>query len=130
MILVLAAVLVTIYLVFRLLKRLSSGTKRPSTGSMHLMDTLTLATNRSLHIVEVGQQLFIIGVGEHGVSLVAEIDEQETIDEIRLKSSVERDHVGPNFGELVGNLFQKRDASAKIDPFQFLRRSRERLKQL
>ena len=130
MILVLAAVLGAIYLIFLLLRRFSGGTKRPSTGSMRLMDTLSLASNRSLHIVEIGQQLFVVGVGEHGVSLVAEIEEQETIDEIRLKSSVEREHVGPNFAELIGGLFQKRESSGRSDPFQFLRQSRERLKRL
>jgi flagellar protein FliO/FliZ len=105
MLLVLAAVIGTIYGVFYLLKRASSGKFAP-TSFVRIVGTQGLPGNRYLHLVEVGNQIFLIGSGENAVTLVSEITNQETRDEIRLSASQYSAQEKRSFSELLSGMFQ------------------------
>ena len=59
--------------------RQSRGARRPSVGKTGLMQvaSLPLGTNRSVTLVRVGDELHLLGVGEHGVTGIRAFSEDE-----------------------------------------------------
>jgi flagellar protein FliO/FliZ len=86
MLLILAAVVGVIYLLFHLLKR---GFRRqlPQNDLIRVLGNRSLSGNRALHLVAMGRSVYLVGAAEGGISLIAEIKDQETLDQIRLESS-------------------------------------------
>jgi len=104
---------------------------------INLLSTRALQANRSLHLVEVGKQIFLVGSSESGVALVAEIHDKESIDEIRIKVAERGTLVGRRggFREVFAGMFTRSGAGVPlgapaIDPFGFIRQQRERLKKM
>lgn len=86
MVLVLGGVIAAIYGVFFLLKRVSNPRTQPD-SLINVLSTQNLQGNRSLHLVEVGNEIFLIGSADGGVQLVSKIEENETLDAIHLYRS-------------------------------------------
>ena len=136
MIIILAAVVGVIYLIFFLLKR-SANPKMQNNELMRVLSTQTIANNRSLHLVEVGRQIFLIGAGDNSVNLVSEITDKESIDEIRLRMSEQTVGEKRRFKDVLSGLFgQNGMKQEKIYPMkmdestQYIKQQRERLKNL
>ncbi|MFO7731139.1 MAG: flagellar biosynthetic protein FliO [Spirochaetia bacterium] len=86
MVLVLGGVIAAIYGVFFLLKRVGNPRAQPD-SLINVLSTQNLQGNRSLHLVEVGNEVFLVGSAEGGVQLVSRIEESETLDAIHLYRS-------------------------------------------
>jgi flagellar protein FliO/FliZ len=136
MIIILAAVVGVIYLIFFLLKR-TANPKMQNNELMRVLSTQTIANNRSLHLVEVGRQIFLIGVGDNSVNLVSEITDKESIDELRLRISEQTSGEKRRFKDVLSGLFgqtgmkQEKIYPMKMDEStQFIKQQRERLKNL
>lgn len=136
MIIILAAVVGVIYLIFFLLKR-SANPKMQNNELMRVLATQTIANNRSLHLVEVGRQIFLIGAGDNSVNLVSEITDKESIDEIRLRMSEQTVGEKRRFKDVLSGIFgQNGMKQEKIYPMkmdestQYIKQQRERLKNL
>ena len=135
MLLILALVIAGIYLLFYFLKR-AGGPRQQENQVIGLLSTKALAANRSLHLVEVGKQMFLVGSSESGVALVAEIRDKESMDEIRIKAAERGTLIGKrNFREVFSGMFVRGGSGAPlgapaIDPFGFIRQQRERLKKM
>lgn len=86
MVLVLALVAAAIYGVVFFLKRLS---RPPQQRDPHLriLAGAHLGSNRFVHVVSVGSRAWLVGDGENGVSLIAELEEQELIHAMLLEDS-------------------------------------------
>ena len=132
MLLVLAAVVGAIYVILRLLKR---GSRRLSgdDGLIRVIGSRALSGGRSLHLVQVGTNLFLIGSSEGGVSLVSQIADKESVDSILLAAG-EQEGPRKGFAELLADFFSSRkggggpaDAAGSIN---FVRRQKERLRRL
>lgn len=55
--------------------RFLSGRVRERRGRyMKLVESLPLGAQRGLHLVQVGERLFLVGGSERGISLLAEVD--------------------------------------------------------
>ena len=87
MILILACVIVVIYLLFWLIRRGTGQAGRRRTTSSRVLGSRGLAGNRSLHLVEVGSSVYLVGSSDGGVELIAEITEKESLDAVRLKAA-------------------------------------------
>lgn len=152
MVLILGFVVALIYGLFYLLKR-SAGGRVNEASSMRVLGNLQLPGNRTIHLVEAGRQIFLVGGGEHSINLIAEITDQESLDDIRLKYQTATPGVRRNFSDLLSNVLtaagfsthQKNLSSTPADPgagppgpeiggiaepTQFLRKQRDRLKRL
>ncbi len=105
MLLILAVVVGVIYLIFFLLKR---GFKRqlPENDLIQVVGSRTLAGNRSIHLVELGKSLFLLGSADGGVSLISEIRDQETLDILRLERSQTKAWAPLRFGKLLQGLLK------------------------
>ncbi len=127
---VLALVIGVIYLLVYFLRRFSPLAENRE-EQIGLLATRHLKKDSSLHLVEVGNQVFLIGSGTNNVSLISEITDQETIDKIRLDASVETGSSGSSFRNIFRKSFSAPAGTDLKDKSpDFLRAQRDRLKNL
>jgi flagellar protein FliO/FliZ len=130
MILVLAAVLGVIYLLFWLLRR-GAGKKIQENGLIRILGSRGLSGSRSLHLVEVGSSVYLVGSSDGGVELIAEITDKESLDSLRLKAAEQAPGGRRTFAQALGEIFRPAGKPFSIgDGLGFLRGQRERLKKL
>lgn len=125
MVVVLAAVVGAIYLLFHFLKKANRG-RFAESDVFRVVGAKQLPGGRLLYLVEVGNQVFLLGSGDRSVHLVSEITDQESVDMIRLRG--ETLAAGrKSFSELLGGVFK---SGGEASPLGFLQRQRGRLKNL
>jgi flagellar protein FliO/FliZ len=74
----LAVVLGVIYGLHWVLKRVKSAKDETSSGdALEIIATLSLGTNRALHLVRAGGEFVMIGSGEHGVTPIRRYSQDE-----------------------------------------------------
>jgi flagellar protein FliO/FliZ len=86
MVLVLALVVGLIYGVFHFIKK-AGGPRDSGMRFIRVLETRPLAGNRHLHLVEIGNEVLLVGSAENGVSLVSQVSDKETLDGIQLAAS-------------------------------------------
>jgi len=129
MLLILAAVVGVIYLLFWLFKR---GFRRqlPQNDLIRVLGSRSLAGNRALHLVGLGRSVFLVGAAEGGISLIAEVKDPETLDQIRLDSSAAA-KLPQGFGGLFQSLLKgggRQNLSG--DSLDFMKKQRQRLQKM
>lgn len=136
MVLVLGLVVGGIYLLFYFLKRMS-GTRFQENSIIGVLSTKPLQANRSLHVVDVGGRLYLVGTSENSVNLVAAIEDKEAVDEIRLRASQSRPRVDHKaFRDVFAGAFRKGGSGglgfggSLMDSMGFMKQQRERLKKM
>ena len=129
-IIVLAGVVALIYLLVYFLKKFSplAETEEEQIG---ILATRHLKKDSSLHIIEVGNQVFLIGSGSNNISLISEITDQETLDKLHLETGTPSSSKPFSFRNLLGS-FQTGgpDKGVTEGSPDFLRQQRERLRHL
>ncbi len=134
MILILGVIIVIIYLIFYFIKKRGSP-KLQDNELFSVISTQAISNNRTIHLVQVGNQFFLIGSGEQSVNLISEIEDKETIDEIRLKLSNIKSGDKKRFGNIFSNLFGQ-GSSVRLDGSvnklgnDFIRNQRDKLKRM
>ena len=131
MLLVLAGVLGFIYLIFFLLKK-AGAPKIVSDSTIKILSTQNLEAGRSLHLIEIGPQIFLIGSGESSVQLISEITDKETIDTVKLDESL-RNEDNKTFTNIFTGLFKSEHIQKnQIDSSSigFIQKQRERLRKM
>ncbi|MDC7235754.1 MAG: flagellar biosynthetic protein FliO [Spirochaetales bacterium] len=129
-IIVLAGVIGVIYLLVYFLKKVSpmSESREERIG---ILATRHLKRDSSLHLVEVGNQVFLVGSGSSSVNIISEITDQETLDSIRLEQSEAPAHAPGSFRDLFRKGLSLGSGSRMSDQSpDFLRAQRDRLKNL
>lgn len=134
MILILGAVILVIYLFFRFLKR-AGGPRFENPDLLQLHATLGMGSNRTLHLVEVGREFYLIGSAENSVNLVSKIEDKESVDQIRFNLTTEKPEPPKNFSDILSRLFQKGSDSLSMKKSlgqnkDFMKSQRDRLKNL
>jgi flagellar protein FliO/FliZ len=130
MLLILAVVVAAIYVVFWLLRR-GSGKRVQENDLIRILGSRGLAGNRALHLVEVGKSIYLVGASDGGVQLIAEVEDKESIDAVRLKAAEESPNARRSFAQALSEIFRpaKRPYTLR-DGVGFLRGQRDRLKKL
>ena len=130
MILVLACVLGVIYLLFWLLRR-GAGRRVQENDLIRVLGSRGLSGSRSLHVVEVGSSIFLVGSSDGGVELISEITDKESLDSLRLKAAEQAPAGKRTFAQALGEIFRPAARPFSIgDGLGFLKGQRERLKKL
>ncbi|MDR2633474.1 MAG: flagellar biosynthetic protein FliO [Treponema sp.] len=134
MILVLALAAGAIYGVVFFLKRISRPPDQKD-PYLKILAGVHLGSNRFVYVVSLGSQAWLLGAGEGGVSLIAEITNRETIDAMLLDAS--RKHAETGAGKLLdfSQLLRHLGGEAGPDPqaqlkAENVRKRREHLKGL
>ncbi len=86
MIIVLGFVILMIYGFIWLLRRFS-GQKGSFEDVIDVVSTRPLKGDSALHIVEIGGKMYLLGSGSSGVSLLTEITDEDSINQIKLSVS-------------------------------------------
>lgn len=131
MLLVLGAVLGFIYFFFFLLKKAGKPKIIPD-STINIISTQNLESGRSLHLIEIGPQVFLIGSGESSVQLISEITNKETLDTIKLDKSGRNDGTS-TFTDIFKGLFKKENSSLKTvrtGKISFMKKQQERLRNM
>ncbi len=79
---------------------------RMSTGGGKVLENLPLGPNRSVCIVEMAGRVFLLGVTEGSITLLSEITDSNTIENLREKNLAANDIFYKDFGS-VSDLVQK-----------------------
>jgi flagellar protein FliO/FliZ len=133
--LTLAVVAAAIYGLVYVVKRFARGgmSRDPF---LKILASAPLGTGRSVHIVSVGPQAWLVGSAEHGVNLISEIGDKEVLDAMLLEESRRdaEDGIGgsgrfPDFKGLLRRLGMPVDSGAPPAP-EDIRKRGERLKGL
>jgi len=129
-IVILAAVIGAIYLLLYFLKKITPMDEQGE-EKIKLLATRHLKKDTSLHIIEVGNQIFLIGSGSSTVNLISEITDKETRDQIHLEKESLHTLAGDSFRSLFrkGLSLGKGKKVSDQSP-EFLRNQRDRLKKL
>ncbi len=129
MVLVLGAVLGVIYLLFYLLKKASRPVKDSGT-LIDLLATRNLTNSSAVHLIKVGEQVFLVGAGDSGIRLVSEITDKETLDRISLENS-EQNGENRTFSEVLKGVFKGSGTSGRgVSGSGFIKEQKDRLKNL
>jgi flagellar protein FliO/FliZ len=86
MLLVLILAAAAIYGVVYFLKRASRPSEQRD-PNLRLLSSVHLGSNRFIHAVSAGNRVLLLGAGDGGVSLIAEIEDQDTINAMLLEDS-------------------------------------------
>jgi flagellar protein FliO/FliZ len=78
MIVGLAIVLAVIYGVYWLLKTYGKSKKQQGDGRMEVVATTVLASNRTVHLVRVGEELILVGSAEQSITPLRVYDAEQT----------------------------------------------------
>ena len=138
---VLGIVIALIYGFVWMLKKFS-GVKAEGGDSIRIFSTRPLKGDSAIHLVEAGNRIFLIGSSSNAINLISEIDDKESIDEIRLNASsipapikvgfarLFKDRFGTGPSETAAEGESGSPDASPADPGSFLRKQRERLKDL
>ena len=135
MVLVLAAVVGAIYLIFFLIRRRTAARVNEN-DVIRLLGSKTLGGNRNVHLVKVGNSVYLIGAADEAVNLIAEITDTESLDSIQLDDSAALTAGRRSFADVLSELFQgaRRPSGAGVNaprqPNAFLEQQRRRLQQM
>ncbi|MDR0643631.1 MAG: flagellar biosynthetic protein FliO [Treponema sp.] len=86
LVLVLALAAVAVYGLVFFLKKFSRVQEQKD-PFLKILAGVSLGANRFIHIVSVGEQAWLVGSADGGVSLIAEINDKETVDALLLEES-------------------------------------------
>ncbi|MEW6618110.1 MAG: flagellar biosynthetic protein FliO [bacterium] len=91
-----------------------------------------LAPNKYIQIVEIGNKLLVLGISEHNINLLTEIEDKEVIDLIKTQVSRAEDKLQLSFIQhlkkrLMKPQLEQTDYEEKL---KFLNKQREKLKSL
>jgi len=85
--LTLGAVALAIYALVFLLKKISKGPRPASDPFLKVLATAQTGANRSVHVVSLGSQAWLVGSADHGLNLIGEINDKQIIDALLLEDS-------------------------------------------
>jgi flagellar protein FliO/FliZ len=130
MLLILAAVVGVIYLLFFLLRR-GAGKKIQENDLIKVLGSRSLGGNRALHLIDVGGSVFLVGSAEGGVRLISQITEKESLDTLRLKAAEGGHTITRSFQDMLSGLFRRGKKPFSMDEsVELLKNQQERLRKL
>jgi flagellar biogenesis protein FliO len=124
-------VVVVLYFLLRYIRK----KKAPPLSEVDFMQnlgTLSLSGGAYLEIVEIGEKIYLLGVGSSSVNMLLEIEDKDLI--LKLKTNP----LGPkhrSFLDVLGNVFEKKGKNFQVQTphktfVDFIKTQKDRLKKL
>jgi flagellar biogenesis protein FliO len=130
MIIILAAIIGVIYLLFWLLRK-GAGKKVQENDLIRVLGSKSLGTTRNLHLVEVGTSIYLVGASDGGVELIAEVTDKESLDSVRLQAAEQAPAKRRGFQQMLAEIFTPAGKPLSVnDGIGLLKGQREKLKKL
>jgi flagellar biogenesis protein FliO len=86
---IMGVVIIGLYVLYRFVLKKKNRVAAES-NIINVLATYPLAANRVIQVVDIAGQILVLGVADASVNLITRIDDQETIDRIKLLSSQEK----------------------------------------
>ena len=133
MVVVLAAVLGAIYLLFRFIRRAAAAGRRGNGALIAVLGSRSLGGNRSLHLIRAGRGFYLVGAADQAVNLVAEITDPDSLELLAAQPAGSGAAPRNRFADLlaeagIGTAGGARPAAP--GDAAFLRRQRDRVRRL
>ena len=132
-ILVLLLVIGAIYLVLYIARKFST-TSIEGSSLIKIVGAKGLSKDSAVHLIEVGNQVFLVGSGNSSVNLISEITDRETIDNIHLNLSQANSQTKGTFASIISgrlDLIKRKKTEDRIKQSEiFLKSQRNRLRDL
>ena len=129
MILILGIVIGLIYGLFFILKKTTS--KRVVENDLiRVLGSRSLSNSKSLHLVEVGNSVFLVGSADGGISIISEIKDSESLDRIHLQASELRTSEKRSFRDVLYEIFKPQESAVSGQSFDFVKDQKERIRKL
>jgi flagellar biogenesis protein FliO len=128
MILGLLVVVAIIYLIFYFLKK-GMGKRIVENELIKVLGSRVLSGSKSLHLVEVGGTIYLIGSANDSVTLISEISQKEARDAIMVAAAQTKDTRPPRFLDVITNIFKpgtKKQLEIN-ESIEFMKKQRSRL---
>ncbi len=130
MLLILAAVVGLIYLLFWVLRR-GTGRKIQENEMIRVLGSRGLSGSKALHLVEVGSSVFLVGASDGGVELISEITDKESLDALKLKAAQQGPSQRRTFQDVLADIFRPaRKPFSMAESVDMLKRQRQRLRRM
>lgn len=102
----LAVVVLLIYATVWVLKRYLGrpAGPTPTGGTLRLLQSMPLAQNQFVHLVQVGDRVLVVGATPQQVTLLTEVRESAAVGELRLAAGEAATPPGRSFGEHLADL--------------------------
>ncbi len=94
-------------------------------GPFKLIYDFPLSINKSLKVIQIVNEFFLLGVSQDNIQLICKLEDKETIDALKL----EKDKVLPK-GSFFQDVFSKYLNVSKIDPLDMTKKLKSRLKKM
>ncbi len=125
MIIVLAIVIGIIYLIVWLMKR-SMDPGVQDDEYLRKTASLTLAPGKSVQVVTLGDQAWVLGVSEESVSLIAEVHDKELIDAMNISAVPDSSKKPLDFASMLANVTGSSKKKTFVPSEDFIRNRRDR----
>jgi flagellar protein FliO/FliZ len=112
MLLVFLLVIASIYGLIFFLKKMGTG-KYEESDLINILSSKSVAAGKSLHIVEVGNQMMLLGVSDDSINLITEIKDKETFDTIKLHKGEQGNVSGGSFYSYLSQLINPGKSKSK-----------------
>ncbi len=123
MIVVLAIVIGIIYLIVWLLKKsMDPGIQEDE--YLKKTASLTLAPGKSVQVITLGDQAWVLGVSEENVSLISEIHDKELIDAMNIHAEPNNSKKPLDFASMLANLSGSKKRPSFSNSEDFIRNRR------
>ncbi|MBN8218479.1 MAG: flagellar biosynthetic protein FliO [Spirochaetes bacterium] len=103
---------------------------RQEEGPIRILHDYPLAIAKSLKVVEVGKEVFLLSMTQDQIALIARLEDKETIDQFRLEASRVKSGGNASFGELLLKVLPGMGAKAPKEPLDITRNLREKLRRM
>lgn len=116
---VLVFVILLLYIVLRIIRKVAGSRVGVDNDLIHIVSTKVLKGTTAMHLIEVGNQVFLVGATDNSINGIAEITDQESKDMIKLNLSVDNEET-KTFAQMLGDQLKKLNITGhsgiKADP--------------
>jgi hypothetical protein len=104
----------------------------PDSDLIRVLGYTGLRGSSGLYLVSLGAEVYLIGSGENGLSLISTITDKETLDTIKLHSSETAIGTKMTFSDIIVKMLKPKAKAAGEtgNPIDFLKKQKERLQSL
>lgn len=82
---------------------------------LRIAESVYLGPNRGLHLVLLGKKLFLVGQGDHGINLIAELSDEESLAQAEQHlAAAERGQIQGGFAKQLQQLLTKDDQEGGV----------------
>lgn len=131
----LAFVVVLAYVVIRLMRRSGRFSFSNDDSYLKLVANLNIEQGKSIKIFTLGNMAYVIGVTNHSITKIAEVEDKDLVSSMNLKADEESSITSSSFSSVFSAIFPARKSSSKVQDASafnddFLRSQQDRIKNI